>query len=142
MRLLRHTGIYVSDIELMRNFYCDTFNLSVEVHAIEEGEYIETVLGKKGIKIEVYKLSTQDNCLVELIKTMSPVEDSNISKMIYSKGTYHLAFTVNNIDELYQRLRAKGITFLSEPKVSYDGKAVVCFCQDPENNYIELVEEL
>lgn len=141
MRLLRHTGIYVSDIELMKDFYCKTFNLSIAVHGIEEGSYIETVLAKKGIRIEVYKLSTQEGCLVELIKPLNLNQERFTEKKIYSLGTHHIAFTVKNIDELFKKMEAQGVVFLSSPQISSDGKAKVCFCKDPEGNFIELVDE-
>ncbi|HJO63248.1 MAG TPA: VOC family protein, partial [Desulfobacterales bacterium] len=57
-------------------------------------------------------------------------------------GITHIAFTVEDIEQVYKRLVQSGITFLSTPQSSPDGYAKVAFCRAPEGTFIELVEEL
>lgn len=142
MKRIRHTGIYVKDIEIMRNFYCKYFDMKVEINNIEEGEYIETVLGVRKIKILVNKLTTEDGCMLELIKNFSRESEFIDVKTLVNVGTYHIAFTVCDLDNLYRRMMLENIKFISKPEISSDGKAKVCFCYDPEGNFVELVEEL
>ena len=55
-------------------------------------------------------------------------------------GCTHFAVTVDDIDELYGDLIMSGVHFIKEP-IS-NGKVKVAFCKDPNDVYIELVEEL
>lgn len=142
MKNIRHTGIYVKDLEKMKKFYCTTFQMNVVVHAIEESDYIDTVLGVTGSKIELYKLQCDDGSMIELLRYVQDNSERSEKKKIYQMGCSHIAFTIIQLDELYVKLRATGIMFISEPVISPDGKAKVCFCMDPEGNYLELVEEL
>jgi len=43
---------------------------------------------------------------------------------------------------LPKQMSAEEIQFLSKPTISPNRQACVCFCRDPEGNYLELVEEL
>jgi len=52
-RLIRHTGIFVDDLEKMKEFYCSNFDMTVTVHATETGEYISTITGVPNIEIEL-----------------------------------------------------------------------------------------
>lgn len=142
MRQIRHTGIYVNDIELMKDFYCSVFNMHVETHDVEQGPYIETVLGIDGVKVEIYKLSTTDGGMIELLKPIDMCYDCIPGKKLVDKGVMHIAFTVNELESLFGLLTEKNIFFISPPHLSKNGNVKVCFCQDPEGNYLELVEEL
>ena len=142
MKKIRHTGIYVSDMEAMKRFYCETFGMSISVDTIEEGKYIETVLGYPNIRINVCKLSFDDETMIELIKVIGRDVNGTVKNDIYDLGITHIAFTVGSVREMYSRLSEEKLSFISEPIVSDDGGAMVCFCRDPEGNYLELVEEL
>ena len=54
----------------------------------------------------------------------------------------HIAFTADNIDYEYKKLKKQGVKFNCPPQISPDGRAKVTFCYDPDNVPIELVEEL
>lgn len=141
MLKIRHTGIYVNNLENMKNFYTQNFGMKVAVHAFEKGNYIDTVLGLKNIRLELYKLKFEDGTTIELIRREEE-KQTEIRGNVYNIGCMHLAITVDNIDQTVKILQESGTKFLSEPMVSDDGKAKVCFCKDPEGNYLELVEEI
>jgi hypothetical protein len=46
------------------------------------------------------------------------------------------------IEKAYKRLMQKGVKFISQPMLFSEGFAKVCFCFDPNNTRIELVEML
>lgn len=141
MLSIRHTGIYVCNLEKMKQFYCDTFGMEVAVHAFEKGSYIETVLGLKEIELEVYKLRFEDGTMLELIHRKGGDEAGNQGR-VYDNGHIHIALTVGDVEQRYKKLSQLGTTFISGPMFSADGTAKVCFCRDPEGNYLELVEEI
>ena len=47
---------------------------------------------------------------------------------------------MKNIDKIYERLSQAKVSLISEPVPSSDNVAKVCFCLDPNNVRIELVE--
>ena len=142
LHLIRHTGIYVKDLEKMKDFYCRFFDMSVAVHDIERGEYIETILGVPSISVELYKLQMQDGTMIELLKPNVEQEQEVYAPSVTCFGCVHIAFTVADLDKMYENMMTEGIKFVSKPKVSPNGKAYVCFCQDPEGNYLELVQDI
>jgi catechol 2,3-dioxygenase-like lactoylglutathione lyase family enzyme len=138
---IRHTGIYVIDLEKMKDFYCAVLGMDIAVHAIEKGSYISTVLALEEAELELYKLQAKDGSMLELL-SFGKGKEKKIRKNIWEAGQYHIAVTVGDLDREYIRLSELGIPFISPPQISPDGYAKMCFCQDPEGNYIELVEVL
>lgn len=140
---IRHVGIYVNDLECMKQFYCKNFDFIERIHEIEKGMYIDTILGIQDAGIELYKLEAPQGGMLELLKYFqdehSAVKDS---QAVWEKGNSHIAITVRDIERKYEQLRMQSISFISKPCTSPNGKAKVCFCRDPEGNYLELVEEL
>jgi predicted enzyme related to lactoylglutathione lyase len=63
-----------------------------------------------------------------------------IKQEIYNVGACHLALQVYNIEEAYKKLCNNGVKFISKPVLSSEGIAKVCFCFDPNDIRIELVE--
>ena len=123
---IRHFGINVENMDRALEFYRDLLGLKVQKDQIEEGEFIETILGKKYLKFRTVKMGDED-VMIELVQGYH-----------YT----HAAFTVKDVEEEYKRLKKKGVKFLSKPQVSVDGKAKVVFCRDNDFNLVELVEEL
>lgn len=140
---IRHVGIYVEDIEKMKKFYCSNFSFIEKNHEFEEGVYIDTILGLNQSKIELYKLVSPCGEMIELLKCH--VDNSKrdyLCENVWDKGRSHIAITVDDVDKYYKLMHSQELVFVSEPCVSPNGYAKVCFLRDPEGNYIELVEEL
>ena len=60
---------------------------------------------------------------------------------INNVGLCHLALEIKNIELFYKKFKNK-IDFLSEPVISSEKFAKVCFCLDPDKVRIELVQIL
>lgn len=141
MLSIRHTGIYVRDLEKMKDFYCNILGMKIATHAFENGNYIDTVLGLDKTELELYKLKFEDGTMIELIHRKGG-DGAESQGNVYDNGHMHIAITVSDIERLFAILSRSGITFISSPMYSADGTAKVCFCRDPEGNYLELVEEI
>jgi len=139
---VRHIGITVTDFDKMLDFYRRLLEFSRATIAVEQGEYIDNFSGLSNVKVTTAKLSNErDEVLIELLKYHS--HDTLVSKfMINDGGISHFALTVDNLDALFLKLSNEGIEFIAEPQHPPGGKVKVTFCRDPENNLIELVEEL
>lgn len=137
----RHMGIPVLNLDLMKNFYINLLGFKVKTDEIEEGEFISKILGINNSKVHVIKMIAPDGWMLELLFYLNISRELiNPSKKVSDIGFAHMALTVNNIDESYNFLISNNVNFICSPKLSPSGKAKVCFCQDPEGNYIELVE--
>lgn len=140
---LRHFGLVVQDLEVSLHFYCVLLGMGVARRMEESGPFLEKILDIPGVKVTTVKLMTSEGtALLELLNFTNPKSEKKKLKSLASAGYTHMSFTVNGLDNLYQHLLAKKVTFLSEPSKSPDGKALVAFCKDPEGNWIELVEEV
>lgn len=141
MKSVRHTGIIVKELESALHFYRDLLKLSVVKIMEESGEYIEKVLGLKGVKVTTVKLAAENGSLVELLHYASPAAQSEANSNIHRTGISHIAFTVKDLSKKYEELLKAGVEFKSIPEISPNGYVKVAFCQDPDGCLIELVEE-
>jgi len=140
MKAIRHFGIVVSDLDRALHFYRDLLGLRVTKSMEESGEYLSNITGLAGARATTIKLAADDGKLVELLYFHSHPSRPAGSKGISEIGPSHVAFTVENVDEEYDRLSKEGIEFNSAPQLSPDGYAKVAFCRDYDRTLIELVE--
>ena len=137
---VRHIGIVVKNIENSLKFYRDLLGLQIQRAMNESGEYIDNMLGFKDVKVKTVKMSAPNGLtLVELLELDVP-SGSSLPRHVNDLGASHVAFTVSNIDEVYDKLKQSGIKFNASPQLSPDGYAKVTFCLDPDNTPVELVE--
>ena len=138
---IRHTGIVVADLETSLYFYRDLFGLQVAKQMEEAGDYIDNISSLRNVKVTTVKMTSPTGQMIELLKYHShPAEQR--TREICEIGIAHIAFTVDNLDIEYKKLKDKGIKFNSPPQLSPDGYAKVTFCRAPEGTLIELVELL
>ena len=107
----------------------------------EKGDYLDNMLSLKDANVRTVKLGlSNQNTLVELLEFHSHA-DKEI-RNFYTIGASHIAFTVENIEKLYEKLSNENIKFNAPPQKSPDGLVKVTFCKDPDGTPIELVEML
>lgn len=142
MKSIRHFGIVVSDLGKSLHFYKDLLGLKIKRDMLEEGKFIDTISGMKNVKMRTVKMAADDGYLIELLWYKSHPRKRRENNDICNIGASHPAFTVENLDYEYERLKKNGVKFNCPPQISPDGKAKVTFCCDPDNTPIELVEEI
>jgi len=136
---IRHSGIVVRDIIESYNFYID-LGFMIESDEIEKGKFLDTILGIDGCEIRVIKMVC-DNQMIELLGyQIDSTFGEDFERKVNSTGCSHLAMTVNDLDLTYDKLIKKGVEFINPPESN--GKVKVAFCKDPNDVYLELVEEL
>lgn len=144
-----HINIVVTDLEQMVRFYTDLLGHKVTKRVTISGEWVDRVVGLNGAKGDVVYLELPAGPRIELIRYLSPAgaspEGLDISNTL---GIRHIAFKVEDIDVVFERLKAGGVKFLSDvqivpdSQVTYAGgvrKRLVYF-RDPEGNLLELCE--
>jgi glyoxylase I family protein len=138
---IRHTGIVVVDLEDSLSFYRDLLGFEIVKQMEESGEYIDNILSLENVKVTTIKMVCPSGQMIELLKYHSHLAKQKAHK-ICEIGISHIAFTVDDLEFEYERLKSKGIQFNSLPQLAPDGYAKVTFCRAPEGTLIELVEVL
>ncbi len=125
---IEHIAIWVHDLENMRDFYCNTFNLESNNRYHNPNKNFSS-----------YFLSSPDGgARIELMHRPNIEGTNDDGEKI---GITHLAFSLGSqekVDQMTEQLRAKGMSILGEPRTTGDGyyESVIA---DPEGNRIELV---
>jgi catechol 2,3-dioxygenase-like lactoylglutathione lyase family enzyme len=140
---MNHTGFVVSDMARSLAFYRDLLGLKEELNAIREGEGISQVVGYPNARLHVVYLGTGDlKHSVELIQYLNPPGGNIAPTNRNDVGATHLGIIVDDLDSLHEYLSARGAKFISPP-VSRPGTIYarkVCYLQDPDGNWLELLE--
>ena len=139
---IRHTGIVVADMQRSLRFYRELLGMEVWADFRDESEYVQAVTDVPGARIWMIKLKAADGASIELLQYLSHPQDVPEPARACDVGCNHVALQVDDIDELFRKLKAEGIRFHAPPTVSPDGCAKVTYCRDPEGVIIELVEIL
>lgn len=144
-----HVNLVVRDLKRMTAFYRDVLGLRVTKEVSVSGEWIDEVVGLKGVEGDVVYLELPSGPRIELIDYKSPVGvEQGVDNQPNVFGLRHMAFRVSSIEAVAEKLSAAGIAFQSEVKtvpdaqVQYAGgvrKRLVYF-RDPEDNLLELCE--
>jgi catechol 2,3-dioxygenase-like lactoylglutathione lyase family enzyme len=142
IKAVRHTGVVVRDLEKSAEFYC-TLGFVEDNRAIEEGDFIDTVVGLQNTKLEWVKLKAPDGYLLELLQYHFHPEQREITKQKSNQlGCSHLAFSVDNIDSICEKIEKIGGSVVNIPALTSDKKVKVAYCHDNEGNLMEIVEVL
>ena len=115
-----HTMVRVTDIDASLDFYCDKLGLTeIRRHESEQGRFTLVFLAAPG----------DEEAQVELTYNWDPEE--------YDEGRNfgHLAYHVDNIYELCQKLMDAGVIINRPPR---DGH--MAFVRSPDNISIELIQ--
>jgi len=143
LRTLDHIALMVSDLERSHHFYADLLGLDVQVKVAHGGWAVETMTNLPEAEIVEYRMRAPETPgitidLIEYVAPKSPVG----RQAIHHVPSAHICFGVDDLQEVYDRLVAEGVEFVSPPVIwpPEQGSWVVLFFYDPDGNLLELVE--
>jgi catechol 2,3-dioxygenase-like lactoylglutathione lyase family enzyme len=137
---VRHIGIVVNDIENAIKFWVNLLEFKVVIDQIEEGEFIDKLLGLNTVSVRTVKLAAQDGSLVELLHFISHKSLSAWEGNPYKTGLTHIALNVKDIKEIVLRLEQNSYHKINEIQKSSNGNVLVCYIKGYEGTLLELVE--
>ena len=142
---MNHTGFVVSDMERSLAYYRDLLGLSIERDQVLEGDFISEVVGYPDARLHIVYLGIGDQRhSVELIQYLNPAGDAAALPERHQVGASHLGIIVDDLDAFYADLSAKGARFVSPPATRpnpvYPAASKGCYMQDPDGNWLELLE--
>jgi catechol 2,3-dioxygenase-like lactoylglutathione lyase family enzyme len=139
IKKIHHTAISTSDLERALGFYRDVLGFEVvsEFGWPAGVELADNITGLEGSAAKVAMLQAAGDC-IELFEFSSPPpKPGDPQRPVCDHGITHIAFTVDDIDAEYERLKAAGMVFHCPPQVMGEGK--VTYGRDPDGNVIELM---
>lgn len=149
LRGIDHVNIVVSDLSRSLRFYCDLLGFRQTADVQLEGEWIERIVGLRGVKARaVFIVAPGGEPRIELLCYERPqgaaVAENSQANTI---GLRHIAFRVDDIGAMAERLRAAGVTLFSDPVrvpggvVRFDtGTKTLLYFLDPDGVLLELAE--
>ncbi len=140
---LNHTGFVVKDLERSIRFYTDGLGLKVDLDLDIDGEALSQVVGYEKTHLKAALLTGADGHVLELIQYMNPEGTPRQQDQQYERrliGATHLAFIVDDVHATYERLIGMGGRKLNPPAEAYP-ELKACYFQDPDGNWIELVQD-
>lgn len=151
LKAIDHVNIVVQDMTVMLAFYVDALGMRATRDVMISGGWIDQVVGLKDVKARVVylEIGRENGPRIELIQYANPASvDLHHAGVPHGLGIRHIAFGVQDIDVIVERLTHRGVTFASSvmqvpsSQVQYEGdvsKRLVYF-RDPEDNILELCE--
>jgi catechol 2,3-dioxygenase-like lactoylglutathione lyase family enzyme len=138
-----HSGFVVRDLNKMVGFYRDALGLSV----VRESESIAPPQGNHtGIpgshRMLVFVGKPGGEHVLELVHYIDPPSPDVPRPDRNELGAAHICFNVEDLQKMYDDLTARGIKFVTPPiwNDSPEGRRGICYCRDPEGNFVELIQ--
>jgi len=144
-----HVNLVVADLPGMVAFYRDVLGMRIAKEVTIQGEWIEAVVGLKGVHADVVYLELPEGPRIELIAYRNPqgMRPEGLEAP-HTHGMRHMAFKVDDVHLIKKTLAARGVRFLGEPQRVPDGQVkyaggvrkTLVYFHDPEGNLLELCE--
>lgn len=139
-----HVNIVVSDMDRSVRFYADVLGLSPGFQATLKGTWIETVTGLPGARARcVFMEPRNGGARLELLQYMAPNGRAlPENRQTNTLGVRHVAFVVDDMEALLERLAAAGAAPVSPPvevpfTVGTMGRKRLCYFHDPDGALLE-----
>lgn len=138
-----HTGFTVSSLERSLAFYRDLLGLELVFQWNPEAPYLGELVGYAQVDLHaaILRIPGSDTFL-ELLEYRN-VEQQPVDMRNGNVGNGHIAFTVDELDPLFERLAAAGVKSVSPPVTptigpNKGGRAV--YLIDPDGFRVELIQ--
>src|SRR6188472_401400 len=113
---LDHVNIVVTDMTRAEQFYGGVMGLRRGFECHLQGEWIEEVTRLTGARAHCVFFETEGGGRVELLQYLTPRgEPLPVNRLPFTPGLRHVAFEVDDLDGLCDRLRAAGVALVSPP---------------------------
>jgi catechol 2,3-dioxygenase-like lactoylglutathione lyase family enzyme len=137
-----NVGIVVESLDDAVSFFTE-LGMKLEGRAKIEGEWAGRVTGLGNQQIEVAMMVTPDgHSRLELSRFIDPpVVSDHRNAPVNALGYLRVMFTVEDIDDLLERLLKLGAQLVGEV-IRYEDSYKLCYIRGPEGLLIGLAEEL
>jgi glyoxylase I family protein len=138
-----HTGFTVSNVELSLAFWRDVLGFELSHRAHQKGELAEQITGVAGAEILIAVLKAPGH-RIELLEYRAPADRKQQNELRpCDLGAAHIAFTVDDLDEIFDRIAAFGWKAAGAPQTLTTGPNAgkrVVYVRDPDGTTIEFMQ--
>ena len=141
IKTINHSGFVVADLERSLAFYRDVVGMKITRTVDRSGPPIAQIVGYEATHLIGVHMSSGTGPTLERIQYLSPRSSRQVTSERNALGASHIAFEVDDIHAAYETLKANGAQIMNPPAELEPGRSG-CYIQDPDGNWIELVEIL
>lgn len=144
-----HTSFTVSNLDESVSFYCGLLGLELVHRQTQQNEYTSRLVGFEDAHLEVAMLSIPgvdpgpSGHHLELVQYLNPLGEP-LEVKNNQPGAPHLAFVVQNIHLLFNKLHSKGVKFRSDKPIEImagrNKGGYTIYFSDPDGITLELVQ--
>ncbi|MBB2750038.1 UNVERIFIED_ORG: catechol 2,3-dioxygenase-like lactoylglutathione lyase family enzyme [Rhizobium aethiopicum] len=142
LKRMDNVGIVVEDLTAAIDFFGE-LGLALEGRAMIEGEWAGRITGLGDQRVEIAMMRTPDgHSRLELSRFLMPaVVADHRNAPVNALGYLRVMFTVDDIDDTLERLRARGAQLVGDV-VQYGDTYRLCYIRGPEGILLGLAQEL
>ncbi|HET8758534.1 MAG TPA: VOC family protein [Solirubrobacteraceae bacterium] len=139
---MEHIGIVVDDLAAATEFFA-ALGLERQGEGSAEGRWVDRIVGLDGVRTQFAMMQTPDgNGRLELIRFQSPSHaGGNGHEAANAPGIRHIAFVVEDVDDVVSRLRPHGGELVGDVE-QYRDLFRLCYVRGPAGIIIELAERI
>lgn len=140
---MHHAAITVSDLGRAIDFYVDILDaevLSKREHIVSD--YARAFVGFPDADLSTAMLAVPGGSKLELVQYVRPV-GTTAGSQPNSAGSMHVAFVVDDVEAVYQRLQSRGARPRSQPQISTEGPSrgnKMLYAHDPDGALLEFIQ--
>lgn len=142
LKRMEHVGIVVEDLDAAVEFFTE-LGLEKRGEGSVGGPLVDRIVGLEGVEADMAMMQAPDGSgELELTKFRSPpAQGGDGHAPANALGIRHITFSVEDIDAIVARLRARGAELVGELE-RYEDSYRLCYIRGPEGIIIELAEPL
>jgi catechol 2,3-dioxygenase-like lactoylglutathione lyase family enzyme len=137
-----HVGIVVKDLAAATAFFLD-LGFELQGEFAMEGEWLDRIVGLKGVKTKNVMLRTPDHGVsLEISQYHAPTDDKGLQRPLANTlGIRHIALVVDDIEAIVVKLKKKGMETFSDIQ-TYEKSYKLLYVRGPEGIILELAEPI
>jgi catechol 2,3-dioxygenase-like lactoylglutathione lyase family enzyme len=137
-----HIGLVVEDLEETVRFLA-LLGFDCSKPAVFSGEWINRIVGLENVTVEVVMARAPDGSdMFEVVRFLAPSAGAQDPAPAANRpGLRHVAFNVDNVHGVVERVRAGGWETVGEI-VNFDNTFLLCYVRGPEGLIVEFAERL
>src|SRR5881394_1821072 len=139
-----HTGITVSNLERSLEFWQNVLGFKFSHRAHQTSEMASEITGVAGAEIKLAVVKAPGGHKIELLEYLAPADRKKVDVRPCDVGSVHIAFTVDNLDAVLQKIAASGWKAAGKPQTLKSGPNAgkrVIYVRDPNGTTIEFMQQ-